>query len=136
MAALRRNSKTAHDESGTGASSGSGDDARLRQLGSSATDLLGCSHPHLEILGAYEEYERLMLPYKLAERAAEFKLYLADFAGRAGIPPVALNALGQPIVLQVIKRMKMTDAGDWRDAHLAFAGLDDVAVLTAIPGQK
>jgi hypothetical protein len=129
MAALHRNSGTAGDVSAS-------DSARLRSLGGSAIDLLGCSHPHLEVLGTYEEYERLHLPYKLAQRAAEFKLYLADFAGRAGIPPAALNALGQPIALQVIKRMKMTDLRDWRDAQLAFAGVDDIAVLTAIAGQK
>ena len=87
MAALRRISGTA-------------DDTRLRSLGGSAIGLLGCSHPHLEVLGAYEEYEGLVLPYKLAQRAAELKLYLADFAGRAGIPPAALNALGQPIAFK------------------------------------
>ena len=123
MAALRRNPAAA-------------DADRLRPLGGSAISLLGCSHPHLEVLGAYEEYERLQLPYTLAERAAEFKLYLADFAGRAGIPPAALNALGQPVALQIIKRMKMTDLRDWRDAHLAFAGVDEISVLTAIAGQK
>jgi hypothetical protein len=112
MAALRRNSGTA--EAGV---------ERLRTLGGSATDLLGCSHPHLEVLGPYEEYEGLQLPYKIAQRAAEFKLYLADFAGRAGIPPAALNALGEPIALKII-------------AHLAFAGLDEIAVLTAIAGRK
>ncbi len=123
IAALRRNSGTASEP-------------RLRELGGSVTDLVGCSYPHLEVLGAYEEYERLLFPLKLAERAAEFKLYLADFAGRAGIPPAALNALGQPITLQIVKRMKMTNVNDWRAAHLAFAGLDEAAVLAAIPDQK
>ncbi len=116
--------------------SGPTNDARLRQLGGSVTDLVGCSYPHLEVLGAYEEYERLQFPLKLAERAAELKLYLADFAGRAGIPPAALNALGQPIVLQIVKRMKMTNLDDWRAAQGAFAGLDEAAVLAAIPDQK
>jgi hypothetical protein len=129
MAALRRNSGTADDAAAAG-------DARLQPLGGSAIGLLECSHPHLEVLGAYEEYEALQLPYKLAQRAAEMKLYLADFAGGAGIPPAALNALGQPIALQVIKRMKLTDIRDWRDAQVAFAGLDQITVLTAIAGQK
>jgi hypothetical protein len=135
IAALRRNSGTAAVSGAVAASAGA-DAARLRPLGGSAIDLMGCSHPHLEVLGTYEEYEGLQLPSKLAQRAAEFKLYLADFAGRAGIPPAALNTLGQPIALQVIARMKMTDIRDWRDAHLAFAGLDEIAVLTAIAGQK
>ncbi len=112
------------------------DDTRLRPLGGSASDLLGCSHSHLEVLGAYEDYEGLLLPNKLAQRTAEFKLYLADFAGSAGIPPAALNALAQPVALQIIKGMKMTDMNDWRGAHRAFAGLDEKAVLMVIAGQK
>jgi hypothetical protein len=115
---------------------GRANDPRLRELGGSVTDLVGCSFPHLEALGAYEEYERLQFPLKLAQRAAEFKLYLADFADRAGIPPAALNTLGQPLALQIIKHMKMTNLDDWRAAHQAFAGLDEAAALAALPDQK
>ncbi len=66
MAALRRNSGMAADGSGTGA-------ARLRSLGGSAIGLLGCSHPHLEVLGTFEEYEegcKICRISWLAQRAA------------------------------------------------------------------
>jgi predicted Zn-dependent protease len=112
------------------------DDARLHRLGASAPELQGCSHPHLAAAGPYEEYEKLLLPYKLAQRSAEFKLYMADFAGRTGIPPAALNALGQPIAFQALKRMKMADLHDWRGALLAFAGLNEAAVAAALPDDK
>jgi len=112
------------------------DDARLQRLGASAVDLQGCSHPHLEAAGPYEEYEKLVLPSKLAERSAEFKLYLADFAARAGIPPAALNALGQAVALQAQKRMKMADLFDWRGALAAFGDLNEAAVAAALPEEK
>ncbi|MGD0046294.1 MAG: tetratricopeptide repeat protein [Bryobacteraceae bacterium] len=112
------------------------DDTRFHRLGASAAELQGCSHPHLAAAGPYEEYEKLLLPYKLAQRSAEFKLYVADFAGRTGIPPAALNALGQPIALQAVKRMKMADMYDWRGALLAFANLDEAAVAAALPEEK
>jgi len=112
------------------------DDTRLRRLGSSAADLKGCSHPHLAAAGPYEEYEKLLLPYKLAQRSAEFKLYVADFAGRVGIPPAALNVLGQAIAFQAVKRMKMADLYDWRGALLAFADINEAAVAAALPSEK
>ena len=112
------------------------DGGRLRWLGPSATELAGCSHSHLDVAGPYEEYEKLILPYKLAERAAEFKLYLADFAGQAGIPPAALSAIGQPVTAQIFKHMRMTDLLDWRGAQLAFAGLNETVVRAALPGEK
>lgn len=112
------------------------DGERLRWLGPSAPALLGCSHPHLDVVGPYEEYEKLLLPTKLAQRSAEFKLYLADFAARAGIPPRVLNVIGQPLTLQILKHMKMTDLQDWRDALAAFGGLNDSVVAAALPGEK
>ena len=112
------------------------DGERLRWLGPSAPALLGCSHPHLDVAGPYEEYEKLIMPFKLAQRSAEFKLYLADFADRAGIPPRVLNVIGQPLTLQMLKHMRMTDLQDWRDALAAFGGLNDSAVQAALPGEK
>jgi tetratricopeptide (TPR) repeat protein len=112
------------------------DGERLRWLGPSAPALLGCSHPHLDVAGPYEEYEKLILPFKLAQRSAEFKLYLADFAARAGIPPTVLSVIGQPLTLQMLKHMRMTDLQDWRDALAAFGGLNDSVVQAVLPGEK
>ncbi len=103
------------------------DSTRLRWLGPSAPDLLGCSHPHLQTAGPYEQYEWLLFPAKLAQRSAEFKFYVADFAGRIGIPPAVLNVIGQPIALQMVRRMHMADLRDWRGAQLAFGNLNEAA---------
>jgi hypothetical protein len=46
-------------------------------LGANLPELFDCDHPHVLFLAPYEEYERYMIPEKLVERTAEFKLYLA-----------------------------------------------------------
>lgn len=111
-------------------------DERLRSLGSSAVRLLGCSHPHLAPAGPYEEYEKLMLPFKLAERTAEFKLYLADLAARLGLPPAALNAIGEPLAMAILSKTHMTDIRDWQSALSAFAALDPAMVAASLPKEQ
>jgi hypothetical protein len=39
--------------------------------------VFGCSYPHLLPDAPYEEYERHLFPADMAERSAEFKLFLA-----------------------------------------------------------
>ncbi len=113
-----------------------GDESRLRWLGGSAVELLGCAHPHLTELGPYEQYEWLLLPYKLAERTAEFKLTLADVAGRVGIPPAVLGTFAEPLARQVLAKTHMTDLHDWRSVTQAFAGLDEDMVEAALDRKK
>jgi hypothetical protein len=115
---------------------GADDEERFRLLGSSAVLLLGCTHPHLASPGPYEEYEKLLLPYKLAERTAEFKLYLADLAARMGVPPAALNNIGESIALHVLSKTHMTDIHDWRSAVTAFAGLDPAVMIDSLSKGK
>ncbi len=112
------------------------DGSRLRQLGIVSTDLFGCSHPHLEEPGPYEQYERLLLPARLSERTAEFKLYLADLAERVGIPPAALGALAEPLARQVLAKAKMADIRDWRSMTAAFAAMDEPMLEAALDAQK
>ena len=112
------------------------DDSRLLLLGGSSLELLGCDHPHLAMLGPYEQYEKFVLPYKLAERTAEFKLYLADWAGRVGIPTAALNVAGEPLVTKLLGHVKMNDIRDWRSVVQAFDGLDAPMVLAALETEK
>jgi hypothetical protein len=97
-------------------------------LGASAAELQGCSHPHLEPAGPYEEYEKLVIPVKLSERTAEFKLYLADIGARAGIPPVAFDVMAEPAAFRIFSGLHMTDIRDWRSATVAFTRMN-VSVL-------
>jgi hypothetical protein len=59
------------------------DGSRLALLGAQFPATFGCSHPHLRAAMPYEQYEKE--PFKLAERSAEFKLYLARYADSAGL---------------------------------------------------
>ena len=112
------------------------DESRLRGLGSSAVDLLGCSHSHLAGLGPYEQYEWLLLPQKLSERTAEFKLSLADVAGRVGVPPAALGMVAEPLARRVLAKAHMADMHDWRAATQAFAALDEEMLESALEAKK
>jgi tetratricopeptide (TPR) repeat protein len=101
------------------------DGARLQILGAEFDETFGCSHPHLRSAPPYEEYERDIHPARLAERSAEFKLYLAHYADSAGIPAAALGTLAEPAALVILKNMQVTDIHDWRSALAAYATLND-----------
>ena len=109
-----------------------GDDgARLEWLGAEFDDTFGCSHPHLRPAPPYEEYEKDIFPTRLAERTAEFKLYLARYADEAGMEPHDLAAVAEPAARAILKKMQLTDLHDWRSALAAFAGLNDKIVEEA-----
>jgi hypothetical protein len=108
------------------------DGSRLQWLGSEFDDTFGCSHPHLRIAPPYEEYEKDLFPSKLAERSAEFKLYLAHYADAAGISAGALGAIAEPAARYVLKRLNMSDIHDWRSALAAYATLDGKAIEEAL----
>ncbi len=112
------------------------DQPRLLWLGGSAVELMGCNHSHLVFLGPYEQYERLMFPQKLAERAAEFKLSLAEVAGRVGLPPPVLGAIAEPLVMRLLAKANMTDMHDWRAAIGAYAALDEPMLESALEQHK
>lgn len=96
----------------------------LAHLGGSHPLLNGCDHAHLVRLAPYEEYERMMMPMKMAERVTELNLYLIDYAGQSGIPAVALGTLAEPLAREVLGKLRMADPKDWRPIPLAFASLD------------
>ena len=101
------------------------DGARLQWLGAEFDDTLGCSHPHLHSAPPYEQYEKDLFPTRLAERAAEFKLYLARYADIAGMPASDLGTMAEPAARAILKKMQLSDLHDWRSALAAFAGLND-----------
>ena len=104
------------------------DGSRLQLLGGEFGQTLGCSHPHLRSAPPYEEYEKELLPARLAERSAEFKLYLAKYADQEGIPAAALGALAEPAARGILKKLQMSDIRDWRSLLSAYAALDSKAI--------
>lgn len=113
-----------------------GDGPHLRWLGGSAVELMGCAHPHLAEVGPYEQYEWLLLPQKLSERTAEFKLFLADVAGAVGVPPAAFGTFAEPLARRVMAKARMTDLHDWRSMQRAFASLDESQLTAALDDRK
>ena len=111
---------------------GRDDGARLQWLGAEFDDTFGCSHPHLHSAPPYEEYEKDLFPTRLAERTAEFKLYLARYADTAGMSAADLGTMAEPAARAILKKMQLTDLHDWRSALAAFAGLNDKIVEEAL----
>jgi tetratricopeptide (TPR) repeat protein len=100
------------------------DGARLQVLGAELTDILGCSHPHLQAVAPYEQYERDLFPARLAERSAEFKLYLVRYADAAGIPASALGAIAEPTARAALQTLQMSDIHDWRSVLAVWGTID------------
>jgi hypothetical protein len=106
--------------------------SNLDLLGANLPALFECDHPHLVFAAPYEEYERDLLPDKLAERVSEFKLYLADFADREGLPASALAQIAEPVARKVLKGVTMSDEHDWPAVLAALAAVNDAAVKAAL----
>jgi hypothetical protein len=113
---------------------GGADSSELARLGGSHPTLNGCDHAHMLRLAPYEEYERVMLPMKMAERVTELKLYLIDYAGQAGIPAAALGTLAEPMALEVLRKLQMSDSKDWRPITLALASFDAQNLTSLLKG--
>ncbi len=104
---------------------------------SPATRALRAAHPNaaklgLEMATPYEDREKEILPDKIAERSAEFNLYLARYADGAGIPAAALGALAEPAARALLKRMKPADIYDWRSELAAYSELDGKVLQEAL----
>ncbi len=110
------------------------DASGLAHLGGSHPELNGCDHPHLLRLAPYEEYERMLLPMKMAERVTELKLYLIDNAGQAGIPAAALGSVAEPLAMAVLRKLKLADFKDWRPVPLAYSNLDGQNLISILKG--
>jgi hypothetical protein len=98
--------------------------SRQDVLGASMPELFDCDHPHMLFLAPYEEYARYMLPDKLAERAAEFKLYLAVSADSLGVPAAALGLIAEALARQILGAAKMSDLRDWSAIPAAMERLN------------
>jgi tetratricopeptide (TPR) repeat protein len=112
-----------------------GDLERLQTLGAVQTALTSCTHPHLAEQAPYEEFERYLMPDRIAQRVAEFKLYLADWMNAVGIPAAAFGALAEPVARQVYSRLHVDDLRDWRSALIAFSKIGDDVVEVVLAKQ-
>jgi tetratricopeptide (TPR) repeat protein len=101
----------------------SNDGSRLPVLGAVTYHSFGCSHPHLMADAPYEEYERHMFPAEIAERTAEFKLFLVYQADSAGLAPGNLDKVAEPLAAKAFRNTKMSDAKDWRSLMAGYASI-------------
>ena len=72
-----------------------------------------------------------MLISPIAERSAEFKLYLAEFLDRRGIPAEAIGALAEPVARAIFSTLSISDVHDWRSILAAYSKLDDTVVTAS-----
>ncbi len=111
------------------------DGSRVTLLGTDYAVIFGCSHPHLREVMPYEEYEKDVFPFKLAERSSEFKLYLASYANTAGLSASTLGAVAEPAARAILKRVQLSDVHDWRSVLAGYAGFDGKAWQEALTAQ-
>jgi hypothetical protein len=101
----------------------SNDGSRLATLGAVTYHSFGCSHPHLQPNAPYEEYERHFFPDAIAERFAEFKLFLILQADALGVEPRALAGVAETLAAKAFREAKMADFRDWRSLQAAYASV-------------
>ena len=99
------------------------DGSRLATLGAVTFYSFGCSHPHLQPNAPYEEYERHFFPDAIAERFAEFKLFLVLQADALGVPPLVLGEVAETLAAKAFRGAKMADFRDWRSLQAAYASI-------------
>jgi hypothetical protein len=93
---------------------GDGEGDRVQLLGRTLSERFENSVPRLDVLAPYEEYERYLFPSRIAERSAEFKLYLARYWDSRALPASAMGAVAEPAVLETLQRAGLRSVYDWR----------------------
>ena len=108
------------------------DGSRLNILGSIPNHVLGCDHTHLVSDAPYEEYERQMMPTFMAERTAEFKLFIAYRADSLGVRPGDLSSAAERLAAKAFSISHMTNYHDWRSLLLAYASITNQNLKDAL----
>lgn len=108
------------------------DGSRLNILGAIPYHAFGCNHPHLVADAPYEEYERKLFPEELAERSAEFKLFLAFQADSLGLEPSALSDVAEALASKAFRGVQMMDSKDWRSLLAGFASIKPKNIKEAL----
>src|SRR5207249_9495903 len=73
-----------------------------------------------------------MFPEELAERSAEFKLFLAFEADSLGVEPSALSDIAETLASRAFRSIQMTDSKDWRSLVAGFAGITPKDIRQAL----
>ena len=64
-----------------------------------------------------------MFPDEIAERSAEFKLFLVLQADALGVQPPVLAGVAEPLAAKAFRGAKMADFRDWRSLQAAYASI-------------
>ena len=129
---LARYPAAAHETPVTMQLRAAGDGQRLDILGRVPEHVLGCGHTHLVADAPYEEYERQLLPTYMAERTAEFKLFLAYRADRAGMQPADLAGAAEQLARKAFRVSAMNDDHDWRALLRGFGSISNEDLRNAM----
>jgi hypothetical protein len=108
------------------------DGSRLDILGRIPYQVRGCTHTHLTADAPYEEYERRLLSEDMAERAADFKLFLAYRADSLGIEPAEAGRVAEKLATKAFRSSQMTDYHDWRSLLAAYDSITSSDVERAL----
>jgi hypothetical protein len=83
----------------------------------------GCGHLHMAVDAPYEEYARRLMEEDLAERTADFKLYLAVRADHAGVEPSELGRVAEKLAARAFAASQLIDYHDWRSLFAAYSSI-------------
>ena len=93
-------------------------------LGPALVNLRRYTTPALVELSPYEDSATIMFPEYLAERVAEFKLYLACLFADEALPAGALSAVAEAAAREVLSGIQMTNLRDWQAVISAYNDFD------------
>jgi len=83
-------------------------------------------------LPPYEQIANESYPVFLAERVAEFKIYLVRLFAREALPAAALPAVAEAAARAVLGDIQMTNVKDWQSVLDAYEGFDDARLKEVI----
>ncbi|MCX6597867.1 MAG: hypothetical protein NTV70_16025 [Acidobacteria bacterium] len=109
---------------------------RMKWLGLIAPALCDCSQPVLSPAAPYEALARQLMTQPVAQRSAEFKLYLAYAADSLGLPAPALAEVAEPLARLSFQKMKFADPRDWASALAGYAALTETEIWEELEHRK
>jgi len=92
----------------------------------------GCGRLHLSADAPYEEYARHLMEEDLAERTADFNLYLAHRADNLGVEPAALGRVAEKLAAKAFAASQLMDYHDWRSLFDAYNSITTKDVRQAL----
>jgi tetratricopeptide (TPR) repeat protein len=93
-------------------------------LGPALVNVRRYTTPALVELAPYEDSATELFPAYMAERLAEFKLYLACLFADQALPAGALSAVAEAAAREVLSDIQMTNLHDWQAVISAYSDFD------------